>query len=1000
MMQATRREIEVDQGYPTYSTLDSFDSRGSSDSLSTLASLDANGNRQSQRSDTTKATTASEPSTQTPSTPIKTSATITSFADLPPEQLEPLEHSEHAYPDEKIFIPQVDHFDDEKIFVSATGANRRSTVRHSRMSVNEKIFVPPSSRDSTLEKIVVLPSRTNSMMEKQVVVSAVPTATGGIAPVSIPSRSLTPNGRPAARRDSSAEKIFVPEKVPNLPDGVYQASVVRMPSVKANRRASRIVTKSPNGSSTTAKSESRNSTRDGSRWGSPNGEDTDSSSPEPPSPPLPAGVPTHRISNKSLKTQSLGSKPKQHFMVDSTPIPVESHEMKDMTQAKQEDDEKPPPVPEKPPSIYGGPDRSATSTPAISPRSAMFDVGRASLVSPLGDRGRSYSYGPSRQSSMNSIGKPSMRRAQTMTMSPGLATHAETYFEGENVLNTDVVERQSKELQRSTERDLAALWALSENASPQTLLNPPSMFTMNMFRKIPRLQPGQPRNSAPEHFIFGPTKTTGFYTLTAQPASPFDNCNNEILITRRDPISLTTKTVIITTIPHTLPPAATASDTASINTAATSSNDTLIALLHPVPSALASPAAQQLLADEKNHLLPPLQLARSALAAIPENSQPRLEWDPRLGRYYLFHPTVRSRPGGEIYLLSITSPIGFDLVGVHGKLELVNVDTSEVLASVDFEKGELAINSIAMERVEADWFYDVVIATVLVVCVVEGRRNREFYQNPVDLVYQQRAAHQRNSSQSTRRSLGPTYAASTLTAAGIVPPIPNIPAMPTPAHGRSRSLAATSAAPSVAPSTRAPSILSDAPTTRTRHTMPPNAYTGAPVNATSPLPSHYARSTRTTTTATPAKEKKSIGKMIGKGVKGVGFVGYFVVKLFYEMVKAILCACRPLPKSESGGKPVKENKDDLKKRKKEAAEAAKRAAKAEKLANKGKKDTKGKGKAVDLEMGLGQQQSEYIEGSPVVLPEDSMRRPPYESNASELAGERDHVELSAERHVL
>src|SRR5690606_2205119 len=144
--------------------------------------------------------------------------------------------------------------------------------------------------------------------------------------------------------------------VPSLPDGVYQASVVRMPSVKTSRRASRIVTKSPNGSSTT-KSESRASTQDGSRWGSPNsGEETDNSSPEPPSPPLPGSMPTHRISNRSLKSQSLGSKhgtpPKTHtFMVDSTPIPVstESHEMKTFSQTKTDDGngEKPPPVPEK-----------------------------------------------------------------------------------------------------------------------------------------------------------------------------------------------------------------------------------------------------------------------------------------------------------------------------------------------------------------------------------------------------------------------------------------------------------------------------------------------------------------------------------------------------------------------------------------------------------------------------------------------------------------------------
>src|SRR5690606_31324245 len=182
------------------------------------------------------------------------------------------------------------------------------------------------------------------------------------------------------------------------------------------------------------------------------------------------------------------------------------------------------------------------------------------------------------------------------------------------------------------------------------------------------------------------------------------------------------------------------------------------------------------------------------------------------------------------------------------------------------------------------------------------------------------------------------------------PAMPSSPAL-TPSHGRSRSLAAHSTAPSVAPSTRAPSIISAAPTTNTRHTV----HTVPPID-TMPgqLPTHYARSTRTATTAAPKEKKgffKALGSGIGKAVKGVGFVGYFIVKLFYEMIKAILCACRPIPKTESevGAKAAKkkDTKDDLKRRKKEAAEAAKRAQKEPKKS----KDNKGKGKAVDLEAG-------------------------------------------------
>src|SRR5690606_21020559 len=88
--------------------------------------------------------------------------------------------------------------------------------------------------------------------------------------------------------------------------------------------------------------------------------------------------------------------------------------------------------------------------------------------------------------------------------------------------------------------------------------------------------------------------------------------------------------------------------------------------------------------------------------------------------------------------LSITTTIGFDLVGVHGRLTLHNPLTSEPLASVDFEAGELRINAIAMDRIKQDWFYDVVVAAVMVECVVEGRRNRGRYANPVDLVLSQR----------------------------------------------------------------------------------------------------------------------------------------------------------------------------------------------------------------------------------------------------------------------
>jgi hypothetical protein len=234
--------------------------------------------------------------------------------------------------------------------------------------------------------------------------------------------------------------------------------------------------------------------------------------------------------------------------------------------------------------------------------------------------------------------------------------------------------------------ELNTLWNAAQGA-PRS--SDGKIFVLNMYQ--------QPIT---EHYTFGPTPLDPFYSLTS---CEIQRGTNEITLTRNN---------------------------------ATLRDSQKIAIMQPPRNGLPAPGGlvthifpRRAVVSAERELSRVSPVSRSVPVAVKaaEPELCKLVWAGQHRRYELEHPAMSSsHPHADPALVvKIEGRVGFNNPTANGKIKLLNMTNKEILASLDFGRGLLCINTAATAKVESRHIVDVAVATIIGVATVEGRKFRE-----------------------------------------------------------------------------------------------------------------------------------------------------------------------------------------------------------------------------------------------------------------------------------
>jgi hypothetical protein len=234
--------------------------------------------------------------------------------------------------------------------------------------------------------------------------------------------------------------------------------------------------------------------------------------------------------------------------------------------------------------------------------------------------------------------------------------------------------------------ELNTLWNVAQGA-PRS--SDGQTFILNMYQ--------QPMT---EHYTFGPTPLDPFYSMTS---CEIQRGINEITLTRNN---------------------------------ATLRDSQKIAIMQPPRNGLPAPGGlvthifpRRAVVSAERELSRVSPVSRSAPVAVKaaEPELCKLVWARQHRRYELEHPAMSSsHPHADPALVvKIEGRVGFNKPTANGRIKLLNMTNKEVLASLDFGRGLLCINTGATAKVESRHIVDVAVATLIAVATVEGRKFRE-----------------------------------------------------------------------------------------------------------------------------------------------------------------------------------------------------------------------------------------------------------------------------------
>jgi hypothetical protein len=184
-----------------------------------------------------------------------------------------------------------------------------------------------------------------------------------------------------------------------------------------------------------------------------------------------------------------------------------------------------------------------------------------------------------------------------------------------------------------------------------------------------------------------------FYTLRALPLSALPETFNELSLTRRNPLLASQPSISILNM--------------TLNPTCTPDQNGLITHIYPKRAVYAlSPHPD-----------------KTAIAIAAETECCKLLFNQKLERYELHHPAMNAVGNEASLVIKIEGgKVGFGTLGARGVIKIVNVVNQETLAALDFGKAMLWVNTAATRKVPTRHAVDVVVAAVLAVGVVEGRR--------------------------------------------------------------------------------------------------------------------------------------------------------------------------------------------------------------------------------------------------------------------------------------